>query len=226
MTDDIPRPYTMDEQPTSPGRVLLARAIAHWCALHHGCTEAQVEAALGAGEDLQLRRLVRDSARLIGELAAAGTLRTFARPRGGGEAIPLKPAVWELDDFRPRMASSGIDPRRPFDADADPTHWVFLDLQDFNSVVAASCGEAPGAGPGQMSDSTVDAGPETSAAPSPQRAPRLLRLPEVKARTGMGRSTIYNRIRDQAFPAPVNLGGNISGWHESEVVRWIEERGR
>ena len=48
---------------------------------------------------------------------------------------------------------------------------------------------------------------------------RVLRLPAVKARTGLSRSTIY--LRDGAFPAPVSLGGRAVGWIEAEVDAWL-----
>ena len=35
----------------------------------------------------------------------------------------------------------------------------------------------------------------------------MLRLPTVKARTGLSRSTIYHRVSRGTFPAPVPLGG-------------------
>lgn len=57
----------------------------------------------------------------------------------------------------------------------------------------------------------------------------ILRLPEVKARTGLSRSTIYLRVTDGNFPQPVSLGGRAVGWIEAEVDEWltyrIEERG-
>ena len=49
----------------------------------------------------------------------------------------------------------------------------------------------------------------------------VLRLPTVKARTGLSRSTIYLRISRGAFPAPVSLGGRAVGWIEAEVNRWL-----
>lgn len=52
---------------------------------------------------------------------------------------------------------------------------------------------------------------------------RLLRLADVKARVGMSRSTIYDRIAKGDFPRPVPLG-TIVGWVESEVEDWILER--
>jgi prophage regulatory protein len=52
----------------------------------------------------------------------------------------------------------------------------------------------------------------------------LLRLPAVKAATGLSRSTIYDRVRKGTFPAPVSLGGNAVGWPASEVGAWIQSR--
>lgn len=53
---------------------------------------------------------------------------------------------------------------------------------------------------------------------------RFVRLPEVKALTGLSRSTVYERIREGQFPKPVGLGGRNVGWVESEVSAWIEGR--
>lgn len=51
----------------------------------------------------------------------------------------------------------------------------------------------------------------------------ILRLPDVKKRTGLSRSTIYLRIAVGAFPKPVALGGRAVGWVEAEVQQWIEK---
>jgi prophage regulatory protein len=56
-------------------------------------------------------------------------------------------------------------------------------------------------------------------------ATAILRLPAVKARTGLSRSTIYLRIQEGSFPAPISLGGGRAvGWVESEVQTWLEQR--
>ncbi len=49
----------------------------------------------------------------------------------------------------------------------------------------------------------------------------ILRLPTVKARTGLSRSTIYLRISEDRFPKPVSLGGRAVGWIESEIEEWL-----
>lgn len=55
-------------------------------------------------------------------------------------------------------------------------------------------------------------------------ATSILRLPTVKARTGLSRSTIYLRVSEGTFPKPVSLGGRAVGWIESEVQQWLEQR--
>ncbi len=50
---------------------------------------------------------------------------------------------------------------------------------------------------------------------------RILRLTEVKARTGLSRSTIYLKVSKGHFPRPVNLGERCVGWLESEIDTWI-----
>ena len=52
-------------------------------------------------------------------------------------------------------------------------------------------------------------------------ASTILRLPTVKARTGLSRSTIYQRAADGTFPKPVNLGARAVGWIEAEIDAWL-----
>ncbi len=52
----------------------------------------------------------------------------------------------------------------------------------------------------------------------------ILRLPAVKARTGLSRSTIYLRISENQFPSPISLGGRTVGWLEEEVNNWLEQK--
>lgn len=55
-------------------------------------------------------------------------------------------------------------------------------------------------------------------------ATSILRLPVVKARTGLSRSTIYLRVSEGTFPKPVSLGGRAVGWVEAEIQQWLEQR--
>ncbi len=53
---------------------------------------------------------------------------------------------------------------------------------------------------------------------------KFLRLPEVKVRTGLSRSTIYALIGQSKFPHHIPLGLRCVGWLESEIDAWIETR--
>jgi len=57
-----------------------------------------------------------------------------------------------------------------------------------------------------------------------QRAPRLLRLRDVLARTGLSKSAVYSRIDAGTFPRPVSLGARAVAWHERDISAWIESR--
>lgn len=50
---------------------------------------------------------------------------------------------------------------------------------------------------------------------------RILRFPDAERRTGLSRSTIYNRIRANAFPRPVRLGVRAVGFVEQEVNSYL-----
>lgn len=49
----------------------------------------------------------------------------------------------------------------------------------------------------------------------------ILRRKQVEARTGLSRSTIYERIKTGTFPAPVSIGAKAVGWIEAEIEAWI-----
>jgi prophage regulatory protein len=49
----------------------------------------------------------------------------------------------------------------------------------------------------------------------------ILRRKQVEARTGLSRSTIYERIQARTFPAQVLIGAKAVGWVESEIDSWI-----
>ena len=54
----------------------------------------------------------------------------------------------------------------------------------------------------------------------------LLRLPEVKRRVGLSRSSIYAKVQRAEFPAPIGLGGRAVAWLEIDVDTWIGDRVR
>ena len=52
----------------------------------------------------------------------------------------------------------------------------------------------------------------------------LLRLPSVRRKTGLGRSTIYRLIAACQFPAPIKLSPSVSAWDAAAVDSWIASR--
>ena len=54
----------------------------------------------------------------------------------------------------------------------------------------------------------------------------ILRLAQVRAITGLGKSTIYLKLapgkyHDEKFPRPVKLGARSVGWVADEVFAWV-----
>jgi prophage regulatory protein len=52
----------------------------------------------------------------------------------------------------------------------------------------------------------------------------ILRLPAVKERTALSRSSIYLRISKNEFPASISLGGRAVGWLEEDIDKWLEQK--
>lgn len=57
---------------------------------------------------------------------------------------------------------------------------------------------------------------------------RILRMPQLSAKTGKAPSTVYDTLdpesprHDPTFPKPIPLGKRAVGWIESEVNSWLE----
>ena len=60
------------------------------------------------------------------------------------------------------------------------------------------------------------------------RVLKVLRIRQVQERTGLSRSTIYDRLNprspryDCTFPKPMKIGLSAIGWLESSINEWIE----
>jgi prophage regulatory protein len=57
-----------------------------------------------------------------------------------------------------------------------------------------------------------------------EASPTLLRIVQVKAKTGLSHSEIYRRIALGSFPAPVPVGIRAVAWVGREIDQWILER--
>jgi prophage regulatory protein len=54
---------------------------------------------------------------------------------------------------------------------------------------------------------------------------KILRLPEVLAMVGIGKTALYQRINNGTFPAPIKIGvGRASGWVQAEIIQWLAEQ--
>jgi prophage regulatory protein len=50
----------------------------------------------------------------------------------------------------------------------------------------------------------------------------ILRLPQVLARVGLSRSSVYARVAEGSFPAPLPIGPRARGWLESEITDFVD----
>jgi prophage regulatory protein len=52
----------------------------------------------------------------------------------------------------------------------------------------------------------------------------LMRLNEVKEYTGLGRSSIYEKMNNGLFPKSVSLGDRAIAWVDSEIIEWVQDK--
>jgi prophage regulatory protein len=60
--------------------------------------------------------------------------------------------------------------------------------------------------------------------PSHAHAPKLLRFPAVRERTGLSRSTIWRLERQGAFPKHHRISANAVAWVEEDIANWIRSK--
>lgn len=53
---------------------------------------------------------------------------------------------------------------------------------------------------------------------------KILRMPEVKRLTGLGRTSIYQMMAGGKFPRPVSLGSRAVGWMVRDIRAWLQGR--
>ncbi len=52
----------------------------------------------------------------------------------------------------------------------------------------------------------------------------ILRLNAVLQRTGLSRTSIYRAVSNHKFPRPIKLGPRATGWIETEIDEWLEQK--
>ena len=55
---------------------------------------------------------------------------------------------------------------------------------------------------------------------------KILRLPAVLERVGIGKTALYGLISRGEFPPPIKLSARAVGWCAADVEQWINERPR
>lgn len=53
---------------------------------------------------------------------------------------------------------------------------------------------------------------------------RLLRLNDVRERTGLSTSTIYELVAAGAMPSPIRISARTTAWIEAEIEAFIRSR--
>lgn len=61
-------------------------------------------------------------------------------------------------------------------------------------------------------------------APGPEKKESFNRIGEVLKRTGMGKTSLYEEIKEGNFPPPIVLRRNIHVWLESDLDQYIRRK--
>ncbi|WP_375381535.1 helix-turn-helix transcriptional regulator [uncultured Sphingomonas sp.] len=221
----------------SKDHMLLSEAVLLYVGLVFGQDGAEIAEAFTTGEPTGFDRNNRGEApaliSVLHDLLVTGRLRSFIRPFGGGAPRLLHTNEWEMDDPLARFAWSGMNPAAPYDPDATPTHWILVPRNEVDEILERAGGRAvfrdaavPLDRPARQPLTAHGNGPEIVTT-APERPPLpvgdLLRRDKVLERTGMSKSTLYQKIEEKRFPAPVTLGTRMSRWREEDVADWLRD---
>jgi prophage regulatory protein len=50
---------------------------------------------------------------------------------------------------------------------------------------------------------------------------RLIRIPEVMSKLGIGRSTVWQYVKENKMPKPSKLSPKVTVWRETEIQAYI-----
>jgi predicted DNA-binding transcriptional regulator AlpA len=243
--------YVVNEPMASAGRRSLISAFGDLVRCQAGFQPYELPEIFTApkdeGENDACRHLVELDVALLTMQFVRGKVGTFARPIGGGEAVPIPSAHWEIDDPLPRFATGTFNAADWANTRAPASHRIFVDTSNFEewlaqlkplgplsnreleealnpqlraarAVAARRVNEARGPEKSQV-------GPDASLSLSQSltAGDELLTLHEVEAIVKFKRSSIYNKIKDDGFPESIPLGGKAV-WRRSAVMAWVEEK--
>lgn len=52
----------------------------------------------------------------------------------------------------------------------------------------------------------------------------IIRLPSLKTRLGLSRSSVYNQVASGLLPKPISIGARAVGWIDFEIQKIIDAR--
>lgn len=231
VADTIPpwSPYLVETFPISSGRVLLGELLATYTGLQYGIGAPHIAEAFAPDGDASDRKHILAAVRFLGGLFQSGRFTAYARAIGGGEPVRMDAGMWELDDFTARFATCALDLRRPFDASANPTHRIFMEVEDLDALIESCCADvvpypAPkGSRRKPASPDPVDGGGSVAVVGDPG-LDRRIRMPELEMLVGKKKSAIYDAVKRGEFPEGELDGSRIRFWRASEVAAFLAGR--
>jgi len=60
----------------------------------------------------------------------------------------------------------------------------------------------------------------------PTALDRLLPMPKVIDLTSFSKATVYRKVADGSFPAPLKIGKSRVAWRQSDIAAWLAEQSR
>lgn len=237
-------PYEGRPLRLSAGRISLIEAFSDLVKIRAGFSPFDLPEIFSLpsddGDNDACRDLVRLDAELLVRKLVVGEIETYARKLNGGEVEPLAADRWEIDDPLPRLATGALNVERWTDAEAPPTHRIFVNADQFDRWLVAL--KPPGPLTHREIEAIVDpqvrakrrmahieapvitSEASTSSAITPVGSdglgPELLKLSDVEALTTRKKSTIYKLESENKFPKRIKLGES-SRWKRSEVEEWL-----
>ena len=243
-------PWSMYDQqslPVSSGRIALTAAFADIVILNIGFERQEFSDIFTAphddGENDIARAMMCGQAQMLASHFVIERIPTFARPIGGGEVVPIPAHYWEIDDPMPRFAFGALNLEHWANADAAPTHTIFVDRDTFNAWFAALQPDGPltkrqlddVVNPQARAKRAVAAQVRAIApalqmaaaltppfADTPGVGPMFIKLAEVMELVSLSSSTIHKKISEGAFPKQIKMGSS-SRWCRDEIVDWMAQ---
>lgn len=178
---------------------------------------------------LKLSASIKSAIKLFETPLQSGGFIAFARAIGGGPVTIIPPEHWEIDNALPRYALSAYAYEQPFETNAKPTHWIFLDKSVEAQIYELHVDNHLPVSRNETADlrtTTIIDGltpPAVSTDVETLAEYRFIRLPEVELLVGLKKSEIFRRMGEDRFPSSEPIGGGrAKGWRASAIRAWLK----